>query len=67
MWLKPALAYSSELAYGVSDMDEFRAAVAKIRAGISRVGRPFDSVLGLLDLPRRCRTSEARSAWPRRR
>ncbi|MFG2591013.1 acetyl-CoA carboxylase biotin carboxylase subunit family protein [Streptomyces sp. NPDC048438] len=51
MWLKPALAYSSELAYGVSDMDEFRAAVDKIRAGISRVGRPFDSVLGLLDLP----------------
>ncbi|MFJ8749250.1 acetyl-CoA carboxylase biotin carboxylase subunit family protein [Streptomyces sp. NPDC102441] len=51
MWLKPALAYSSELAYGVSDMTEFRAAVDKIRAGIGRVGRPFDSVLGLLDLP----------------
>ncbi|MFI6124498.1 acetyl-CoA carboxylase biotin carboxylase subunit family protein [Streptomyces sp. NPDC051064] len=51
MWLKPALAYSSELAYGVSDMDEFRAAVDKIRAGIGRVGRPFDSVLDLLDLP----------------
>ncbi|MFJ6852223.1 acetyl-CoA carboxylase biotin carboxylase subunit family protein [Streptomyces sp. NPDC091271] len=51
MWLKPALAYSSELAYGVSDMEEFRAAVDKIRAGIGRVGRPFDSVLDLLDLP----------------
>ncbi|HWU06044.1 MAG TPA: ATP-grasp domain-containing protein [Streptomyces sp.] len=51
MWLKPALAYSSELAFGVSDMTEFRKAVEEIRAGISRVGRPFDTVLGLLDLP----------------
>ncbi|MGW8889108.1 ATP-grasp domain-containing protein [Streptomyces sp. NPDC055749] len=51
MWLKPALAYSSELAYGVSDMAEFRMAVDKIREGIGRVGRPFDSVLELLELP----------------
>uniref|UniRef100_A0AAU1M289 ATP-grasp domain-containing protein n=1 Tax=Streptomyces sp. NBC_00148 TaxID=2903626 RepID=A0AAU1M289_9ACTN len=51
MWLKPALAYSSELAYGVSDMTEFRKAVDEIRAGIGRVGRPFESVLDLLDLP----------------
>ncbi|MFD6279547.1 acetyl-CoA carboxylase biotin carboxylase subunit family protein [Streptomyces sp. NPDC060209] len=51
MWLKPALAYSSELAYGVSDMTEFRKAVDEIRAGIGRVGRPFDSVLELLELP----------------
>ncbi|RPK54535.1 hypothetical protein EES43_28595 [Streptomyces sp. ADI96-02] len=51
MWLKPALSYSSELAYGVADMDEFREAVKEIRAGIARVGRPFEHVLGLLDLP----------------
>ncbi|MGW1818587.1 ATP-grasp domain-containing protein [Streptomyces sp. NPDC002125] len=51
MWLKPALAYSSELAFGVSDMTEFRAAVDEIKAGIGRVGRPFDSVLDLLELP----------------
>ncbi|MEU2482666.1 ATP-grasp domain-containing protein [Streptomyces sp. NPDC053741] len=51
MWLKPALAYSSELAFGVSDMKEFRAAVEQIKAGIGRVGRPFDSVLELLELP----------------
>ncbi|MEV0573225.1 ATP-grasp domain-containing protein [Streptomyces sp. NPDC050392] len=51
MWLKPALAYSSELAYGVSDMAEFRTAVDKIRDGIGRVGRPFNSVLELLELP----------------
>ncbi|WP_329236130.1 ATP-grasp domain-containing protein [Streptomyces sp. NBC_00111] len=51
MWLKPALAYSSELAFGVSDMTEFRTAVDRIREGIGRVGRPFDSVLELLELP----------------
>ncbi|MEU5655265.1 ATP-grasp domain-containing protein [Streptomyces sp. NPDC047737] len=51
MWLKPALAYSSELAFGVSDMTEFRAAVDEIKAGIGRVGRPFDSILDLLELP----------------
>lgn len=51
MWLKPALAYSSELAYGVPDMAAFRTAVEKIKEGIGRVGRPFNSVLELLDLP----------------
>ncbi|NEC69857.1 ATP-grasp domain-containing protein [Streptomyces sp. SID9727] len=51
MWLKPALAYSSELAYGVQDMAEFRAAVETIRKGIGRVGKPFDEVLALVDLP----------------
>ncbi|GHH86406.1 hypothetical protein GCM10018793_58170 [Streptomyces sulfonofaciens] len=51
MWLKPALAYSSELAFGVKDEKEFRAAVAEIREGISRVGRPFEYVLERLDLP----------------
>ncbi|WP_330451432.1 MULTISPECIES: ATP-grasp domain-containing protein [unclassified Streptomyces] len=51
MWVKPALAYSSELAYGVGDMEEFRTAVETIRRGIGRVGEPFDAVLELLDLP----------------
>ncbi|MFD0021693.1 acetyl-CoA carboxylase biotin carboxylase subunit family protein [Streptomyces sp. NPDC058382] len=51
MWVKPALAYSSELAYGVSDMAEFRTAVDRIREGMGRVGRPFNSVLELLELP----------------
>ncbi|MGQ4485522.1 ATP-grasp domain-containing protein [Streptomyces sp. 372A] len=51
MWLKPALAYSSELAYGVEDMAGFRAAVESIRKGIGRVGKPFDEVLELVDLP----------------
>jgi biotin carboxylase len=51
MWLKPALSYSSELAFGVKDMDEFRDAVRQIRAGISRVGRPFEYILDQLELP----------------
>ncbi|WP_327293974.1 MULTISPECIES: ATP-grasp domain-containing protein [unclassified Streptomyces] len=51
MWLKPALSYSSELAFGVKNEEEFRAAVAEIREGISRVGGPFQSVLDRLELP----------------
>ncbi|MEU1669324.1 ATP-grasp domain-containing protein [Streptomyces sparsogenes] len=51
MWLKPALAYSSELAFGVKDEEEFRKAVAEIREGIGRVGRPFEYILDRLDLP----------------
>ncbi|MFF3491781.1 acetyl-CoA carboxylase biotin carboxylase subunit family protein [Streptomyces sp. NPDC002795] len=51
MWLKPALSYSSELAYGVGDMTEFREAVDAIKAGIHRVGRPFEYILDQLDLP----------------
>ncbi|WP_344566125.1 ATP-grasp domain-containing protein [Streptomyces axinellae] len=51
MWLKPALSYSSELAYGVKDLTEFRAAVAEIREGIARVGRPFEYILDQVELP----------------
>lgn len=51
MWLKPALSYSSELAFGVDDITEFREAVADIQGGISRVGRPFEYVLDQLALP----------------
>ncbi|MFJ8148855.1 acetyl-CoA carboxylase biotin carboxylase subunit family protein [Streptomyces sp. NPDC096094] len=51
MWLKPALSYSSELAFGVKDEKEFRAAVAEIREGISRIGRPFEHILDKVDLP----------------
>lgn len=51
MWLKPALSYSSELAYGVKDQAEFADAVARIRAGIDRVGKPFEYILDQLELP----------------
>ncbi|WP_129844094.1 ATP-grasp domain-containing protein [Streptomyces sp. RFCAC02] len=51
MWLKPVTGYSSELAFGVRDMDEFRSAVAEIRAGVGRVGRPLEFVLDRVELP----------------
>ncbi|MEV0598076.1 ATP-grasp domain-containing protein [Streptomyces sp. NPDC050315] len=51
MWLKPALSYSSELAYGVKDEKEFQEAVAQIREGIHRVGRPFEYILDRIELP----------------
>ncbi|MFK4066929.1 acetyl-CoA carboxylase biotin carboxylase subunit family protein [Streptomyces sp. NPDC029674] len=51
MWLKPALSYSSELAYGVKNEEEFREACARIKEGISRVGRPFEYILQQIDLP----------------
>ncbi|MGZ3113597.1 ATP-grasp domain-containing protein [Streptomyces sp. H62] len=51
MWLKPALSYSSELAFGVDDQEEFGTAVAEIREGVSRIGRPFEHILDQVDLP----------------
>ncbi|ATW46892.1 ATP-grasp domain-containing protein [Streptomyces peucetius] len=51
MWLKPALSYSSELAFGVKNEEEFRAAVEEIREGVGRVGRPFQYILDQLELP----------------
>ncbi|KAF4407527.1 MULTISPECIES: acetyl-CoA carboxylase biotin carboxylase subunit family protein [Streptomyces] len=51
MWLKPVKSFSSELAFGVADEEEFRAAVGEIREGISRVGKPFEYILDRVDLP----------------
>lgn len=51
MWLKPVKSYSSALAFKVSDRAEFDDAVARIRAGIGRVGKAFDYLLSMLDLP----------------
>ncbi|WP_410598190.1 ATP-grasp domain-containing protein [Amycolatopsis sp. lyj-90] len=51
MWLKPVKSFSSELAFHVADEDGFDKAVAEIRAGVDRVGKPFDRVLGTIELP----------------
>lgn len=51
MWLKPVKSFSSELAFGVDNEEEFQAAVAEIKAGIDRVGGPFEHILDRLDLP----------------
>jgi hypothetical protein len=51
LWLKPVKSFSSALAYRVCGLEQFHAARRKIRAGIARVGHPFDSVLAELRLP----------------
>ncbi|EHR49875.1 Carbamoyl-phosphate synthase L chain, ATP binding domain [Saccharomonospora marina XMU15] len=51
MWLKPVKSFSSELAYRVDDDAEFTESVKRIRAGIDRVGKPFEYFLEQLDLP----------------
>jgi hypothetical protein len=54
MWLKPVKSFSSELAFQVTDDEEFGDAVRRIREGIARVGGPFQYVLDQaedLDLP----------------
>jgi hypothetical protein len=51
MWLKPVKSFSSELAFHVTNEDDFAKAVAEIREGVDRVGKPFDYILGKVDLP----------------
>ncbi|MEE2033678.1 ATP-grasp domain-containing protein [Rhodococcus chondri] len=51
MWVKPVKSFSSLLAFQVSDRDEFRSALVKIRAGIDWVAEPFDAFLARIDLP----------------
>jgi hypothetical protein len=51
VWLKPVKSYSSELAFHVGDDRQFADAVAEIRDGIGRLGRPFEWILDQLDLP----------------
>ncbi|MFI5756887.1 acetyl-CoA carboxylase biotin carboxylase subunit family protein [Streptomyces sp. NPDC051569] len=51
LWLKPVKSFSSDLAFGVNDKEEFDRAVEEIRAGIGRIGGPFEDVLAHLDVP----------------
>jgi hypothetical protein len=51
VWLKPVKSYSSELAFHVRDDEQLAAAVAEIREGIGRLGRPFEWILDQVDLP----------------
>jgi biotin carboxylase len=50
-WLKPVKSFSSRLAFEVTDDDEFAAAIGELRDGVSRVGEPFEYLLGMADLP----------------
>jgi biotin carboxylase len=51
LWLKPVKSASSELAFHVKDQQQFEDAVAAIREGVDRVGKPFEFVLEHIDLP----------------
>ena len=51
MWIKPVKSFSSALAFGVADQQEFQKALAEIRDGIGRIGEPFEAVLDHVDLP----------------
>jgi biotin carboxylase len=50
-WLKPVKSFSSQLAFEVTDDEEFDAAVGELREGIGRIGEPFEYVLAQADLP----------------
>jgi ATP-grasp domain len=51
MWIKPVKSFSSYLAFGVANRQEFQDALAQIREGIGWVGAPFETVLERLELP----------------
>jgi biotin carboxylase len=51
MWLKPVKSFSSDLAFEVTDDEEFTAAANEIRAGVDRVGEPFQYLLDQVELP----------------
>ncbi|MFV9454271.1 ATP-grasp domain-containing protein [Rhodococcus sp. NM-2] len=51
MWIKPVKSFSSLLAFRVTNVDEFRQALGKIREGIGWVGDPFDALLARVELP----------------
>jgi len=50
-WLKPVKSFSSKLAFEVTDEREFVTAVEELRAGIGRVGEPFEQLLAMAEVP----------------
>ncbi|MBE3001563.1 ATP-grasp domain-containing protein [Nocardiopsis sp. HNM0947] len=51
LWLKPVKAFSSELAFRVTDDEGYHHALQRLREGAGRVGAPFQWVMDRLDLP----------------
>ncbi|WP_199725956.1 acetyl-CoA carboxylase biotin carboxylase subunit family protein [Nocardiopsis sp. Huas11] len=51
MWIKPVKSASSDLAFRVDDERTFDEALDKLRAGIDRIGVPFEQILAHVDLP----------------
>lgn len=52
MWVKPVKSFSSDLAFSAANITEFREVLPQIRAGIGRIGVPFEILLEHLELPR---------------
>jgi hypothetical protein len=50
LWVKPVKSFASMLAFGVTDQEEFRSALAQIRAD-NWVSEPFEALLEYVDLP----------------
>lgn len=50
-WLKPVIAFSSQLAFKVRNRADLDEALAKLRRGIDRFGEPFGVLLDKLELP----------------
>ncbi|GAA1114773.1 ATP-grasp domain-containing protein [Nocardiopsis metallicus] len=44
LWMKPVKSASSELAFRIDDDQGFQEAVASLREGVDRVGRPFEQI-----------------------
>lgn len=51
VWLKPVKSASSDLAFHVVDQDQLDDRMEELRAGVDRLGEPFQHVLDQLDLP----------------
>lgn len=50
-WVKPVKGFSSLLGFRIDNADDFARAMDEIRAGIGRLGEPFNRILERLDLP----------------
>ena len=50
-WVKPIKSFESYLAFRVQNRQDLDAAIDKIRAGVRRIGEPFDEVTRMVDLP----------------
>lgn len=51
MWIKPVKSFASMLAIKANNQAEFTQALATIRAGIGRLGEPFDALLEYVEVP----------------
>lgn len=50
-WLKPVVAFGSQLAFLVNSADECRHAIEDMRSNIDQFARPFDDLLAAVELP----------------